>query len=110
MLEIQDILNERFNNFIDVVLANYKKKIKGMIAHYAEFDEDKREILKLINQKEIVGSTDLEKLPIEIPRLKELMRDMVKNNILYFNPTEAVYYPQGKGYHWGIRLFIESLT
>jgi hypothetical protein len=37
----------------------------------------------------------------------ELLRDMVNNNILYFDPTEAIYYPQGKSYHWGIRLYFQ---
>jgi len=34
---------------------------------------------------------------------------MVRNNILYFDPIEAIYYPQGKSYQWGIRLYFESL-
>jgi hypothetical protein len=38
----------------------------------------------------------------------ELPRDMVANNILYFDPTQAVYYPQGKSYQWGIRLYFEQ--
>jgi hypothetical protein len=39
---------------------------------------------------------------------EELLEDMVRNNILYFDPTEATYYPQGKSYHWGIRLYFEN--
>jgi hypothetical protein len=39
---------------------------------------------------------------------EELLRDMVTNNILYFDPTRAVYYPQGKSYHHGIRLYFEE--
>jgi hypothetical protein len=38
----------------------------------------------------------------------DLLRDMVTNNILYFDPTSAVYYPQGKSYQWGIRLYFEQ--
>ena len=110
MWEIQHILDERFNKPTDEILTLYKKKMRGVIAHYAEFDEDKREVLQLVNKKETVSSTDLEKLPVEIPRLKELLRDMVKNNILYFDPTEAVYYPQGRSYRWGIQLFFKSLS
>ncbi|MCX6582914.1 MAG: hypothetical protein NT166_22285 [Candidatus Aminicenantes bacterium] len=30
-----------------------------------------------------------------------ILRDMVTNNILYFDPPRAVYYPQDKSYHWG---------
>jgi hypothetical protein len=28
---------------------------------------------------------------------------------LYFAPTLTVYYPQGKSYHWEIRLYFESI-
>jgi hypothetical protein len=38
----------------------------------------------------------------------EIYRDMVTNNILYFDPTLAVYYPQGKSYQWGIRLYFQQ--
>ncbi|MCP5103015.1 MAG: AAA family ATPase [bacterium] len=110
MWEIQLILTDLFQNPIDEVLSLYKKKMKGVIAYYTEFDEEKREILQMVDKKEMVNSTDLEKLPIEIPRLRELLQDMVKNNILYFDPTEALYYPQGRSYRQGIKLFFESLT
>jgi hypothetical protein len=66
-------------------------------------------VLEIVNKKEIVSGTDFETLPIEGSELKELLRDMVKNNILYFDPTLAVYYPQGKSYQWGIRLYFENL-
>jgi len=41
---------------------------------------------------------------------EDILKDMVRNNILYFDPTEAAYYPQGKSYQWGIRLYFESIT
>jgi hypothetical protein len=44
-----------------------------------------------------------------INREKEILRDLVRNNILYFDPTEATYFPQGKSYQWGIKLYFESL-
>jgi hypothetical protein len=39
-----------------------------------------------------------------------VLRDMVSNNILYFDPTEAVYYPQGKSYWWGIKSYFKSIA
>jgi hypothetical protein len=36
-----------------------------------------------------------------------LLRDMVRQNILYFDPTKATYYPQGKSYHHGIKLYFQ---
>jgi hypothetical protein len=42
-------------------------------------------------------------------QVEGLVRDLVKNNILYFDPVTAVYYPQGRSYEWGIRLYFESM-
>jgi hypothetical protein len=37
-----------------------------------------------------------------------LLSDMVHNNILYYNPTTAEFYPQGKSLEWGIKLYFEE--
>ncbi len=39
---------------------------------------------------------------------EELLGEMVRSNILYFDPTLAVYYPQGRSFHRGIRLYFEE--
>jgi AAA+ ATPase superfamily predicted ATPase len=111
MWEIQDILSDLFDNPIDRVLTLYKKKMRGIIAHYAMFDKKKREVLRVVKEKKILKDidSDLGTPGIEVPELEELLRDMVRNNILYFDPTEAVYYPQSRSYQWGIKLYFESL-
>jgi len=111
MWEIQEILNDLFNTPIDEALSLYKEKMQGIIAHYTMLDKNKRELLRLVDEKEILraGDADLENLPIEAPELKELLRDMVRNNILYFDPTKAIYYPQGRSFQWGIKLYFESI-
>ncbi len=108
--EIQEILSELFDTPIDDLLSEYKKKMQAIIAHYCEFDNRKRDILKVVNAKREVKAVDLEGLEIEGSVLKELLRDMVRNNILYFDPTAAVYYPQGESYYHGIKLFFEDLA
>ncbi len=40
---------------------------------------------------------------------EEILQHMVRNNILYFDPTGAVYYPQGRSYRHGIKLYFESI-
>jgi AAA+ ATPase superfamily predicted ATPase len=108
MWEIQDILTELFDNPLEEVLAGYKKKIRGIIAYYCQFDANKEKVLQVVNEKGRARARDFEKLSIELPELKEILKDMVVNNILYFDPTEAVYYPQGRSYEWGIRLYLEN--
>jgi hypothetical protein len=68
-------------------------------------------VLRVVKEKKIFRDidSDLETPGIEVPELEELLRDMVRNNILYFDPTEAVYYPQSRSYQWGIKLYFESL-
>ncbi len=108
MWEIQYILSRLFDHPIDEVLTAYKREMRGIIAHYTEFDKNKELVLGVVNEKKIASGTDFRHLPIEGPGLKEILRDMVKNNILYFDPMQAVYYPQGKSYQWGIRLYFEQ--
>jgi AAA+ ATPase superfamily predicted ATPase len=109
MWEIQYLLTQLFEHPIDEVLSFYKKKMRGIIAHYSQFDTKKKQVLHIINEKNIASDRDFEKLPLEASEVKEILRDLVRNNILYFDPTEATYYPQGKSYQWGIKLYFESL-
>jgi hypothetical protein len=81
--------------------------MRGIIAHYTMFDEKRRDVLRVVKEKGVLKDmeTDLGTLGIEAPQLQELLRDMVRNNILYFDPAEAVYYPQSRSYQWGIKLY-----
>jgi hypothetical protein len=106
MWEIQDILSQLFENPLNEVLANYKQKIAGMITYYiVQKEREKREkiLSRFIDRDQLrVRDTNVEDV--------EILRDMVANNILYFDPTLAVYYPQGKSYEWGIKLYFENIT
>ena len=105
MWEIQDILSQLFENPIDKVLTDYKQKMLGLITHYiVQKERGKREdLLKRFISDENLWVIDTDE------KDEPLLKDMVTNNILYFDPTRAVYYPQGKSYHWGIRMYFESL-
>ena len=106
MWEIQSILSHLFENSIDNVLAAYKKKIMGMITYYiVQKEREKRE--KILHH--FIDNDCLWVRDINIDDI-ELLKDMVTNNILYFDPTLAVYYPQGKSYWWGIKLYFECRT
>jgi hypothetical protein len=106
MLEIQDILSQLFEHPIDEVLAGYKQKMAGMITYYVVQKERER------REKILRRFIDNDYLEIKDTNIEdvELLRDMVANNILYFDPTLAIYYPQGKSYRWGIKLYFESIA
>jgi AAA+ ATPase superfamily predicted ATPase len=103
MWEIQHILSQLFDHSMDEILAGYKQKMLGMITYYiVKKGRKKREkILNHFVTNDYLWAKDSSEND------EELLRDMVSNNILYFDPTLAVYYPLGKSYQWGIRLYFE---
>jgi hypothetical protein len=104
MWEIQDILSDLFHKPLEEVIRLFKKKMRSLIVDYVVKPEQK-EIEKLLRR--FVGRDELPKEEINSEE-EILLRDMVRQNILYFDPTEATYYPQGKSYHHGIRLYFKS--
>jgi len=104
MWEIQAILSNLFRSPLDTVISDYKQKMLGMIT-YSIVKKGRKKREKLLshfveNDKLFARDTEEED--------EELLRELVSNNILYFDPTRAVYYPQGKSFHWGIRLYFEG--
>jgi AAA+ ATPase superfamily predicted ATPase len=106
MWEIQYILSQLFEHPIDDVLDDYKQKMMGQITYYiVQKERKKREkILSHFIDNNHLWARDTNEED------EALLKDMVTNNILYFDPTRAVYYPQGKSYHWGIRLYFQSIN
>jgi len=110
MWEIQDILTELFNAPLDKVLLLYKKKIKGMIEYYIGADMQKEKVLHVFLKQETARLRDFIAEGISPVEIDHLLQDMVRSNVLYFDPTEAIYYPQGRSYRWGIKLYFESIS
>ena len=82
------------------------------------FEIMKREFIKLTKKgiKPVIIIDELQatvrdfvNLGIGKDEVDELLRDIVRNNILYFDPIEAVYYPQARSFLWGTRLYFESM-
>jgi len=106
MWEIQDILFELFQHPLDNVLENYKHSMRGLITDYI-VTKGRKMREKVLNH--FIANDRLLKKDVD-EEDEDILKDMVRNNILYFDPTEAAYYPQGKSYQWGIRLYFESIT
>jgi AAA+ ATPase superfamily predicted ATPase len=104
MWEIQDILSKLFQDPIDIVLSSYIKRICNMIISYMVRPQ-KFEMEKLLGR--FIHNDELSQEEIT-PEEDNLLRDMVRQNILYFDPTEAKYYPQGKSFHNGIKAYFEK--
>jgi AAA+ ATPase superfamily predicted ATPase len=106
--EVQELLSDLFDLPIDEALSDYKQKVQAMIAHYCEFDNKKTEVLKVIKKKRQAKASDFLNTGLEAKELKAILKDMVRNNILYFDPVNATYTPQGASYVHGISLFLDD--
>lgn len=103
MWEIQDILSDLFDTPIDEALNRYKKTILNVIVNYA-FSPKKDAIEKMLRR--IIDRDELSRMEIT-PDDEPLLKDMVRENILYYEPIEAKYYPQGQSYLNGIRAYFK---
>jgi AAA+ ATPase superfamily predicted ATPase len=110
MWEVQYLLSQLFEHPIEEVLALYKKKIRGTVAYYIGADKKKEKALRIFLKKGSASLKDFIKEGIAGDEVEALLQDMVRNNILYFDPTEAAYYPQGESYRWGIRFYFKTLA
>ncbi len=110
MWEIQNILSQLFEYPLDKVLSLYKMKIKSMIEYYIGMDLLKEKVIQVFLERETARIRDFIPAGIDPGEIAHLLQDMVRNNILYFDPTEALYYPQGRSYRWGIKLYFESIS
>ncbi|MFV9691947.1 MAG: hypothetical protein ACNY01_13435, partial [Desulfobacteria bacterium] len=109
MWEIQKILTDLFNADIDSVLGEYKEFMRGIVFEYAGINKEKKELFKVIADKNRVDLNDFEGTKAyEEGILEDYLHDMVTNNILYYDPTRAVFSPQGRSTEWGLRLFFDE--
>ncbi|MGD2089959.1 MAG: ATP-binding protein [Candidatus Aminicenantes bacterium] len=107
MWEIQQLLSQLFDNSLDKVLNLHKKKMQGIISYYIGADDKKEKILRLFLKKDRASIRDFVKEGLDKEEVETLLRHAVRNNILYFDPVDALYYPQAPSYQWGIKLYFE---
>jgi len=106
MWEVQAILSDLFSLQLSDVLEEYKQRMRGIIDEYIGFDATRAEILHLLIDHPRLSRKQISPSILENPqKIEALLKDMVKNNILYYDPTLAVFYPQGRSLEWGIKLY-----
>jgi uncharacterized protein len=108
--EIQSLLSDFFAEPVEKVCDNYKIKMKNLITDYVKLSSDKRKILNKFNFKICNKYIDFSDTLLSEDKIELLLQDMVYNNILYYNPVTAEFYPQGKSLEWGIKLYFEEIN
>ncbi|MFH0926422.1 MAG: ATP-binding protein [bacterium] len=107
MWEIQALLSKLFSRPLEEVLEEYKHKMLAIFDDYIGFNVAKTEILRFFIEQRKRSRRDLVSLVTQFSeeKVEALLKDLVKNNILYYDPTLAIFYPQGRSLEWGIRLY-----
>ena len=101
MWEIQNLLSRLFKQPLTEVLNQYKQKMLGLITDYivTKGRKQREKVLKTFVSNDRLRKKDIDEND------EEILQHMVRNNILYFDPTEATYYPQGRSYLHAIKLY-----
>jgi len=104
MWEIQLLLSRFFEGEVEEVCEDYKIKMRELIIDYATEKNRKlkEQILKRFIERNKISKSEFSEEEIE------KLKDMVHNNILYYNPVKAEFYPQGRSYEWGLKLYFKK--
>jgi uncharacterized protein len=107
--EIQYLLSKRFGNNTKTICEVYLKKIQSMIKEYIKLSDAKKEVLSNFYNKRNIEYRDFKKMNISDIEIENILADMVHNNILYFDPVNATFNPQGRSTELGINLYFDEL-
>ncbi len=85
--------------------------MRGIIDDCIGFSPEKETVLRAFVDHAVCGRPDLKgRCELSSVELGEILHNLVTNNILYYDPTEAAFYPRGKSMEWGIQLYFERVA
>ena len=107
--EIQSLLSDIMYGGFETAMARCKKERESEVVNAVSFNSEKKQILSLFHNKEQLGGDEIiQKLTFQGDKIKALLGELVKQNILFFDPVEAVYSPQSKSVEFGIKRYFEK--
>ena len=107
--EIQSLLSGIMYSGFETAMAKCKKERESEVVNAVSFNSGKKHILSLFHNKEQLGGDEIiRKLTFQGDKIKALLGELVKQNILFFDPVEAVYSPQSKSVEFGLKRYFEK--
>ncbi|MBF0449936.1 MAG: ATP-binding protein [Candidatus Magnetomorum sp.] len=106
----------------DVCLMNTIERMitinKGKLNHYAKINKSKRALFKTLfsiqNKKATFDMNDLEILVnnglYEETQLADELNNLVRLNVVAFNPTTSLYKLQGHSMFYGLKAYVENIV
>jgi len=100
--EIYYILEQLFQRPLDVIVNRIKREKVSMIVDVIRRNRKMESILQLFAKEPVLSNRTL------LDCDTTLLGDLVKDNILYYDPVDGVYGIQGKSLEWGINGYFEE--
>jgi len=108
--EIQHLLSQIMSSDFKTAIAKYKREKESEVRNAVAFSSDKKSILLLFKDKKKYLDEDeiSKKINLGEERIKELLTELVSGNILFFDPVDALFYPQSKSIEYGIKRYFDK--
>ena len=100
--EIYSILEDMFQRPLEEIVDKIKRERVSMIVDVIRRNRKAEGILQLFVGKPVLTNRSL------LDWDTELLGNLVKDNILYYDPVDGVYGVQGKSLEWGIKGYFEE--
>ena len=106
--EIQFLLSQIMVYSFDTAMAKYKKERKSEVVNCIDKDLEREKILVQFQNERFLSKQEIFKLAsLDFGILSEMLALLVRENILFFDPVDAVYSPQSKSVEFGIKRYFE---
>ena len=107
--EIQSLLSDIMYGGFETAITKYKKEKKSDIVNCVNKDLKLENILKQFQSVNFLSKKEIFKLAsLDFEILSEMLALLVRENILFFDPVEAVYSPQSKSVEFGIKQYFKE--
>ena len=100
--EIYSILEQLFQRSLAEIVDNIKRERVSMIVDVIRRNRKMEDILQLFAKESVLSNRTL------LDCDTTLLGDLVKDNILYYDPVDGVYGVQGKSLEWGIKGYFDG--
>lgn len=107
--EIQSLLSGIMYAGFEKAMVKYKNERESEVVNCINKDLEREKILKqfqnnkYLSKKEIFNVTTM-----DFVILGEMLAQLVRENILFFDPVEAIFSPQSKSVEYGIKRYFEK--
>jgi len=109
--EIQSLLSGIMYSGFEIAMAKYKKERESEVVNCIDKDFERENVLKHFQNNKYLSKREIFNLTtMDFEMLGGMLSLLVRENILFFDPVEAVFSPQSKSVEFGIKRYFDEDT